>query len=466
MRHAAQPAILTALCLVAAATLGAAQPHPGGVMMGAGYPRPTDHNFLQGHYLVDKQSGKLATLVDTVGGKNRPFYYYFSTMDLDNRGLVVATGGYKPDPVYNLTNGVYHHDLASGAYTTLAYSVQDFQFIFGATADQDGEYYFSAWGLPSARWSIYRTAPGGIYTTALTTVQLGYRLSLHYPMVRDVDTGDLLVCTEGSVVTSVIEHPVYRLSPDGSVSTWNLSNHGALPSLGITQEIETGDLLWELSNEVFRLSAGKAAKRKEVTFYLGQREFAYGMVFENQSAAAPRLITYAVQQLTTGSRASLMWIDPKNGYAITRTLPFITASSFVPVPYQYRHIGNFGDRYLQTARTGARRWEMRFNFPTHPGQAYVAAASLLGVRPGLTLPDGRRIWLNLDPLFMATLGNLIPAVWNPGPRTLDKSGRARGFIDLGSVPALGISMHMVAAVLDAQAPHGVAFITEPLPFRL
>ncbi len=460
--------LILAVCFLS--TLIPAQPHPGGVLMGAGHPRPTDHNFLQGHYLVDKTTGVLSTFADTVKGPGRPFKWYFTTMDVDNRKVVVGTGGYTKDKYYheyNVKNGVFSYDPSTLKYATLAYNVNDFQFIFGVVADQDGGWYFDAWGLPTVRWNVFRTSPGGgSYSTALTTVQLGYKLSLHYPLIRDVDSGDLLVCTEGTIITSVVEHPVYTLAPDGTFQTFNWSAHGAKPSMGLTQEVKTGDILWQLSNEIFRLSRGQQSKTKMAGLYLGQREFAYGMIYENQSSANPLLVTYAVQQLNTISSASLRWIDPEKNYTITRTERFIQANSFVPVPYQYRHIAHLGDRYIQTVKTGSRKWDIRFNFPALPGKNYVAAAGLSGIRPGIKMADDRRIWLNPDPLLFLTANNLIPSLWNPGPLKLDAKGNARGFIDLTAVPALGVPMHMVAMVLDRTAPGGVAFVTEPYPFRL
>jgi hypothetical protein len=116
-------------------------------------------------------------------------------------------------------------------------------------------------------------------------------------------------------------------------------------------------------------------------------------------------------------------------------------------------------------RTGARSWDIRFNFPTSPGQAYVAAAGMLGVDPGIPLGDGRRIWANPGPLLYLTTLNLIPAVFNPGPLVLDAKGHARGVIDLTALPPRGLTIHRVAVVLDPHAPLGLGFITEPVPFR-
>ena len=63
--------VLCAYLVTLLAALGVAQPHPGGIMVGGGYP-DTNLNYLNGIYLAGKD-GSFATIVDTYF-TSRPFW--------------------------------------------------------------------------------------------------------------------------------------------------------------------------------------------------------------------------------------------------------------------------------------------------------------------------------------------------------------------------------------------------------
>jgi hypothetical protein len=76
------------------------------------------------------------------------------------------------------------------------------------------------------------------------------------------------------------------------------------------------------------------------------------------------------------------------------------------------------------------------------GASYQLACSL-GRRPGVTLPNGERLMLNVtDPLFFLTSTNQIPTIAQQFSGTLDASGRAVATVALpGNLPAnLGVTV--------------------------
>jgi len=95
--------------------------------------------------------------------------------------------------------------------------------------------------------------------TLPTTLELGYSQHFEYPTGRDVDTGDLLIPSSRSV--GFFSYPVYALSPEGTVTTWNMSSGGAIPNYGGSQEIATGDILYMSGSYLYRVAEGRAPAR-------------------------------------------------------------------------------------------------------------------------------------------------------------------------------------------------------------
>jgi hypothetical protein len=96
------------------------------------------------------------------------------------------------------------------------------------------------------------------------------------------------------------------------------------------------------------------------------------------------------------------------------------------------------------------------------GRPYLGAAALSGER-GVALGDGRRIPLDPDPLFLATVQNLLPAVFPGFTGVLDPAGRAQPGIAIPDEPALaGLQLFVAFCSLDL-APAGVRSISNRLP---
>jgi hypothetical protein len=131
-----------------------------------------------------------------------------------------------------------------------------------------------------------------------------------------------------------------------------------------------------------------------------------------------------------------------------------------------RCIDFYRGRNIQTVRTARGKYDVRLSFPNHPNKAYVAAMGYSGVRPGILLPDGRRIAINPDTLTVVTVANQLPQLFNPGPGILDGNGEAKGALNVSFLPQLGLAVHVIAVVLDPAAPGGFAVIANPFVMLL
>lgn len=112
--------------------------------------------------------------------------------------------------------------------------------------------------------------------------------------------------------------------------------------------------------------------------------------------------------------------------------------------------------------------QILISFPNYAGYAYAAALGVSGVRPGVPLGDGRQINLLPDSVTVASIQNLIPAIWKPGPGKLDTRGRAVAQLDANLLgPAVrGLPVWVAVVVLDPKASKGIAAIAETLVIRL
>ncbi len=128
----------------------------------------------------------------------------------------------------------------------------------------------------------------------------------------------------------------------------------------------------------------------------------------------------------------------------------------------------FARRDLSTQRAGPSSHVLEVSFGLgNFFRPYAVAMSLSGVRPGVVLPDGRRIPLNIDWLTQASVtGALHPILFGTTGK-LVRFGRARAVIHLPNLPApLGLRVWAVAIVFDPAAPLGIATISAPVVMTL
>jgi len=104
------------------------------------------------------------------------------------------------------------------------------------------------------------------------------------------------------------------------------------------------------------------------------------------------------------------------------------------------------------------------NAPGDGNKAYVMAASLgaTGIPIG-----GRTIPLSLDPLFLLTVQNLVPSVFQRYQGVLNAAGSATATLAVPAIAGLrGITLHHAFVVIDPARPNGLGTISNGLGILL
>jgi len=121
--------------------------------------------------------------------------------------------------------------------------------------------------------------------------------------------------------------------------------------------------------------------------------------------------------------------------------------------YLFRDVAVYGSRNLSLLGSGGRgtTTTIALRFPRSPARAYCAAASL-GSRPGIALPDGRRLMFAPDPLFFTTLCRDIPGLTEGFIGTLGRSGTATAKLTIPGIVPDGTRIYLVAAAVNPSLP--------------
>jgi len=313
-----------------------------------------------------------------------------------------------------------------------------------------------------ARWgAILAISPLGAVRTILTTRFIPAQIRNRDHVAIDIDTGHYFV-TNNALSGN---RPVYQLTQSGTVTTWNTGQgtvwRGWDGEYSMLQNHRNGFLESAALRDVFQLRPGASAPTTLATLPSSAMIFYGSAGFDLQTAARPRWVLTGTTPTLSGTVL----------YTMDRSTFAVTSMAVRNRPYSSTWIFNmdfafYRGRHLQTVRTGSRRWDIRLSMPRFAGKTYLLAAGLSGVRPGIPLPDGRRINLNPDNLVVLTLGSRIPAVFRPGPGVLDSAGEAVGKLDLSASGTLGIPIWLAAAVLDPAAPWGIAYLPDTVVMRI
>jgi len=396
------------------------------------YPVAVGHIDSAGKLTTILPFSKLAQLNHAHGG----------ALDADDRSYVVAI-------LSNINNGKLLRVSRSGtvlqAVKVLKSAPPGGGFVYDVMVDQNGD-YITVVGPPTAaqKACLLRVDRGG----KITTVFNGSNIGLGSCVITDIDTGDFLLLDKP-------QKTVYRIPANGSAVT-SVGVFSAAKYLNdqLAQRISTGDLYagsWAYQQAVLvRLNrAGKS------NIALGSGLYgAYGIHLDRASAANPRIAVGS-----TSWDSGLFFMDLKTK-AITTLF-----SSNTGFPLVYHKI--FPNREVGTLRAATGQWDVYLHFAGEGGLSYVVGLGLSGVRPGLPLADGRRIFFNADKLTAMSLDGRLWPLLTGNIGVLDAAGHATARIDVSRLPPLqGLTIWLQTVTLHASAPLGIRTIADPVVLRL
>lgn len=495
--------LLATLCLFAA--LGEAQFHDQGYLT-CGYYNNNSTSYARGLWVINSSPQKAVSLFSH---SLRNYHIYNAMMDADNRSIVFM-GATTSSTIYAARNGIYRFNPATGVIQTLAAGEYNktgapHQWTYRALEmTQDGTYVFGMWGayqtVPSTLndYRLMTTNGFGSMTTLTFSRLATANISPHDAAIgRNIDSGRLLFQTRNTNASSLYNwyYGVLEIETNGSGKWATFSNGGGYyypPNQKSTRGYgwyqNYGRLRQNFSNGALESVTGTTAEIHQLlpgqtprtTLYLSGRPA--GWNYRNlapgcpdlQSAANPRWVVpaywYKPTQGTSpwSNTPGVIGIDQQTYLATGHKCdPNNAGGVYYGATYNPYVFDLYRGRNIQTVKTGTKKWQLLFSCPSFPNKQYAAAISAKGIRPGIPLPDGRRIWLNFDGLVLLSIGGALSPYFNAGPLKLDKNGEAQGSMDLSSLPNTGgRPIHIAMVVIDVSAPSGIAFIPDTYVLRM
>ena len=492
-----------ALCLLA--PLGVAQFNDP-TFLTCGYYDNNSSSYARGLWVIDAKMQKAMALFPPT---LRNYYIYNAMMDADNKSIVFMAST-TSSTLYTPRNGIYRFNPTTGVLQTIAAGEYgktgaEHQWTYRALEiTQDGHYVFGMYGtyqtVPSTLndYRLLRTDGFGNFTTLTYSRIATASISPHdYAIGTNIDTGRLLFQTRNAQSSSLYNwyYGVLEIDTDGSGKWGTFSNGGGYyypPNQTSTRGygwLQTyGRLRQNFANGALQSVEGSAAtiyelkpgKTPRTTLYISGRPG--GWVFRGlapgipdlQSAANPRWVVPAHwYKPTQGSNPAsytpgVIGIDQQTYFATghpcdpTNNVRVLYGATYNPYVFDF-----YRGRHVQTVKTGTKKWQLRFSCPSFPNKQYVAAISAAGIRPGIPLPDGRRIFLNFDGLVLLSIGGALKPYFDAGPLRLDSNGEAQGSIDLSKIPNTGgRAIHVAMVVIDVNAPSGIGYIPDTYVLRI
>jgi hypothetical protein len=422
-------ASLVLLGSLALAATAPAQPHATGWIFGG---VPTGTGPALGHL---SPSGAMTTLI-AQSALPASTQVEGGAMNAGNRQHLVA-----------VTSKVVHQsvlvvDLTGRILRTLQVSPQPPSqggYVVDAIADQNGDYIVLEAPGGAAAMALYKFDR----TFTLMTLFAGSPLRIPISVTIDVDTGDFIVLDVGRL---------YRIPPGGSSIT--TVGQFRVPVLGqVTQDLASGDffagsnLATEPGAVIVRMTRTGTAS----TFLAFGFGSCTAVAADRASAPRPQL-AFGVP----GTQAGVYFVDVG-----TQAVTTLTRAAGIRFSQLWADRG----RNLSTSSPATDRWAFHVDFPGEAGLAYALGLSLSGVRPGVKLPDGRRIPIQVDILTLLSVNGQLGALLSGHTGVLDPSGAAQAV--LNSAPALrGLRIWAVAVTLDPAAPLGLRTISDPVVLNL
>lgn len=369
---------------------------------------------------------------ETLFTPRRPFS---CVMDADNRHLLLSrTGGlYRLDPETNLLTTVF---TAPGIV------------CYHTEVDQDGAYVCQA--QLNSTPTLLRIRPG----ISVTTIASFSGSSRPYgAMTRDGDTGAMLVGDiqfgQGLVLSVDTE--------TSTVSTWST---GLGPGIQMSFNPRTGAVETARNQHYVELTRGSTGSRPLTRVIPGPfSALIRADRLDLATDADPRFFCILDDAGSSFPTTTSMLQVDRTTFSVTSLL--VSAKKTRASTLEF-----YRGRNTQSIRTGAASWDVRLSAPAHAGKRYVVVLSLSGMREGLVLADGRRVNLALDAVSLASLTGGLGSCVDLGPGVLDQDGAAVIRLDVAPIGRLNRVVHIAWAVLDPNAPLGVAFLPDSYPLAL
>lgn len=457
--------LAAALTAVLAGT-APAQYHPQSYLMGGVASTLSTH--WNGIWLVDLQAGSAVSLTRGV----KVFDIPCLRMDADNRRVVFTADGSRMAGFSSyLQSGLYRVDPATFQVTTVAASSLQLFSPTRMLVNQDGDYVVTVnTGLMGAVYNVIKiSGVGGILTTVFGINHLPGAAKMNIGV--NMDTGNYLVSAYRFLGSPQYPHTLLDVAENGIWTTFAGVTYGwDSTAANLQQDFATGAVVGQADNCLYQLMPG-AAKRTTLALLSAASGFALesGSLFDLQSAAAPRIVASGhVTTLILGrihDKPAVFTIDARPPYACTGINADPSNQTGCRVNLS-RGFGFYRDRHIQPVKIGTGRWQVHLSCPDYPRKAYVLVLSASGYRPGVKLPDGRRVHLKLDPLSVLSLQNALRPLFDPGPLILGPTGMAVAQIDVSSLPPVDVPIWMALGVLDQTAPCGLAFLPDTYVMRL
>ena len=283
-------------------------------------------------------------------------------------------------------------------------------------------------------------------TGSVTTILQGTKTTFFRnpaTLAWDVETGEYLVYDEGYFLQSQPPH-IYRIAHDGSRAATIASMKIAMATnTPITRDSATGDIYYATLQGVFVLPQGGTVS----TLLTGPFTQTLSLVADRASDPNPRLVGGV-----GGATPFLFSMDlaTKAVTTITTQVPYV----WEVFPHRHRNV--------TTIRQGPGIWDVLFDFPQDAGNAYAAALSISGTRPGFHIGN-RRVAINPDTVMVMSLQGLLAPIYTGYTGVLSPFGTAKGRIDVSMLlPGIaGLKIWVQALTINPHAPLGVATIADP-----
>lgn len=415
-------AIVTNAMMISSARFTASQ-HPPVYLMGVGLNTLLELD-LRGPHRVTNTLFRSSSL--------GPFS---AVMDVDNKNILLSMGG----GLFRLDPQTRQRTMIFGAVNINCYHTE---------VDQDGWYVCEAQLAGSAH--LLKISPNRTVTTLLAFARPGRPYGA---ITRDGDTGDMLVAN----YETGREHILSIDAQMGTTSTWST---GFAPATQMSFNPRTGGVETVLGHDYLELIRGSSTSHSLARVIKSSTSVSLDASrLDLATDANPRCLCILDTGRSTFPTRTPMLVIDRSTFAVT-SLPVSEAKIFS------RSLDFYRGRNTQSIRTGAVSWDVRLSAPAHAGKPYVAVFSLSGMRPGLLLSDGRQVNLALDAVSLASLTGGLGSAVDLGPGTLDQDGAAVIRIDLAPFGQLNRVVHLAWAVLDPNAPLGIAYLPDTYPLKL